>query len=89
MLNVGYMVSMVSGIWPQIVKSLILLNTAGVIVPDYSSSSYVEVWQLISLDIDNAWISGIKNLKTEENLKRVAGHYKIILLQWRKDFVIL
>lgn len=36
----GYMVSMVAGLWPEIVKSLILLNTAGGIVPDFLSHTY-------------------------------------------------
>ncbi|MCO5548436.1 hypothetical protein L7F22_001892 [Adiantum nelumboides] len=38
----GYMVSMVAGLWPQIVKSLILLNTAGAIVPDNLSRIYAK-----------------------------------------------
>lgn len=38
----GYMVSIVSGLWPQVVKSLILLNTAGAIVPDYLSYNYLK-----------------------------------------------
>ncbi|KAI5056684.1 hypothetical protein GOP47_0028502 [Adiantum capillus-veneris] len=38
----GYMVSMVAGLWPQIVKSLILLNTAGAILPDHLSCIYTK-----------------------------------------------
>eukprot|EP00250_Pteridium_aquilinum_P010449 c19396_g1_i1 orf=104-2725(+) len=38
----GYMVSMVAGLWPEIVKSLILLNTSGVIIPDYLSLNYLK-----------------------------------------------
>lgn len=38
----GYVVSVVAGLWPQIIRSLILLNTAGAVIPDYSSLKYLK-----------------------------------------------
>lgn len=38
----GYLVSIAAGLWPQIVSTLILLNTAGAVVPDYLSLRYLK-----------------------------------------------
>ncbi|KAH7291798.1 hypothetical protein KP509_29G036100 [Ceratopteris richardii] len=38
----GYMVSIVAGLWPQIVLSLILLNSAGAILPHDSTCTYLK-----------------------------------------------
>ncbi|XP_038970624.1 uncharacterized protein LOC120103895 isoform X2 [Phoenix dactylifera] len=48
----GYFVSIVAGLWPALAKSLVLLNTAGSIVPSYSSIPLVEEGQTSGL----AWL---------------------------------
>ncbi|XP_074355151.1 uncharacterized protein LOC141693864 isoform X2 [Apium graveolens] len=35
----GYFVAIVAGLWPALVKSLILLNSAGFVIPGYSSAT--------------------------------------------------
>jgi hypothetical protein len=36
----GYTSSVVAGLWPSLVKSLVLLNTAGQVVPNYKQLAY-------------------------------------------------
>lgn len=48
----GYFVAIVAGLWPALVKSLVLLNTAGSIVPSYSSVPLVEEGKISGL----AWL---------------------------------
>ncbi|XP_010908020.1 uncharacterized protein [Elaeis guineensis] len=48
----GYFVSIVAGLWPALARSLVLLNTAGSIVPSYSSIPLVEEGQTSGL----AWL---------------------------------
>ncbi|XP_020091424.1 uncharacterized protein LOC109712329 isoform X2 [Ananas comosus] len=38
----GYIVAIVAGLWPALVQSLVLINTAGSIVPSYSSVPLIE-----------------------------------------------
>ncbi|XP_073012014.1 uncharacterized protein [Typha latifolia] len=45
----GYIVSVVAGLWPSLVKSLVPINTAGSIVPSYSSVRLNEGSQLSGL----------------------------------------
>ncbi len=39
----GYTSSVVAGLWPSLVKSLVLLNTAGQVVPNYKQLAYRKV----------------------------------------------
>ncbi|XP_068650620.1 cryptochrome DASH, chloroplastic/mitochondrial isoform X2 [Aristolochia californica] len=39
----GYFASIVSGCWPTLVKTLVLINTAGSIIPGYSPVQFTEV----------------------------------------------
>lgn len=39
----GYFVSIVAGVWPAVAKSLVLINTAGNVVPQYSSVPFSQV----------------------------------------------
>ncbi len=39
----GYTSSVVAGLWPSLVKSLVLLNTAGQVVPNYKQLVYRKV----------------------------------------------
>lgn len=41
--NAGYTTCVVAGLWPTLVKSLVLLNTAGQVTPDYTSLTYKKV----------------------------------------------
>ncbi|KAL2609295.1 hypothetical protein R1flu_027868 [Riccia fluitans] len=36
----GYTVSVIAGLWPALVKSLVLFNSAGRVIPDYNSLQY-------------------------------------------------
>lgn len=42
----GYFVALVAGLWPALVKSVVLINTAGSVIPGYSSVQLAEVGQL-------------------------------------------
>lgn len=39
----GFTTTIVSGLWPSLVSSLILLNTAGKVIPDYKGLTYNKV----------------------------------------------
>lgn len=41
----GYLAAIVTGIWPALVKSVVLVNSAGNVVPDYTASRYSKVRQ--------------------------------------------
>ncbi|KAJ3692767.1 hypothetical protein LUZ60_011862 [Juncus effusus] len=41
----GYIASIVAGVWPDLVRSLVLINTVGVIVPNYESIQINEEWR--------------------------------------------
>ncbi|KAJ7515707.1 hypothetical protein O6H91_22G024300 [Diphasiastrum complanatum] len=38
----GYIVALVAGLWPSLVRSLILLNPAGRVIPEYASCKYLK-----------------------------------------------
>ncbi|XP_042384085.1 uncharacterized protein LOC121976138 isoform X4 [Zingiber officinale] len=48
----GYFAAIVAGLWPSLVKSVVLINTAGFIVPSYSSSPVVNEGRISAL----AWL---------------------------------
>ncbi|KAH7856202.1 hypothetical protein Vadar_033898 [Vaccinium darrowii] len=66
----GYFVSIVAGVWPSVAKSLVLINTAGNVVPQYSSVPFSQERQTSPV----AWLGArllllylrlsIKNLMT-------------------------
>jgi pimeloyl-ACP methyl ester carboxylesterase len=39
----GYMTTVVAGLWPSLVTGLVLLNTAGRVIPDYKALTYNKV----------------------------------------------
>lgn len=39
----GYFISIVGGLWPSLVKSIVLMNTAGDVIPGYSSLLFFKV----------------------------------------------
>jgi hypothetical protein len=39
-LDAGYMTTIVAGLWPSLVTGLVLLNTAGRVIPDYKALTY-------------------------------------------------
>ncbi|KAJ4803865.1 alpha/beta-Hydrolases superfamily protein [Rhynchospora pubera] len=41
----GYISSIVAGVWPSLTKSLVLINTAGTVVPNYSFIPTSEEWR--------------------------------------------
>lgn len=42
----GYLISIVGGVWPSLVKSVVLMNTAGDVIPQYSSLQFVKERQI-------------------------------------------
>lgn len=42
-LDAGFTTTVVAGLWPSLVTSLVLLNTAGKVVPDYKGLTYQKV----------------------------------------------
>jgi hypothetical protein len=42
-LDAGYMTTTVAGLWPSLVTGLVLLNTAGRVIPDYKALTYNKV----------------------------------------------
>jgi hypothetical protein len=42
-LDAGYMTTIVAGLWPSLVTGLVLLNTAGRVIPDYKALTYNKV----------------------------------------------
>lgn len=42
-LDSGFTTTVVAGLWPSLVTSLVLLNTAGKVVPDYKGLTYQKV----------------------------------------------
>lgn len=43
LLDAGFTTTVVAGLWPSLVTSLVLLNTAGKVVPDYKALTYQKV----------------------------------------------
>lgn len=43
----GYFAALVAGLWPSLVKSVVLINTAGSVIPGYSSVQLTEVGQYV------------------------------------------
>ncbi|KAF3324987.1 Pheophytinase [Carex littledalei] len=41
----GYISSIVAGVWPSLAKSLVLINTAGIVVPSYTSIPTSNEWR--------------------------------------------
>lgn len=62
----GFTTTIVAGLWPSLVSSLILLNTAGKVIPDYKGLTYNKVFILSSKFSFGLTISDLSGLCTEK-----------------------
>lgn len=60
--DAGFTTTVVAGLWPSLVKSLVLLNTAGKVVPDYKNLTYNKVKLVLLLSSFHSELLGCTSI---------------------------
>ncbi|RRT73322.1 hypothetical protein B296_00006282 [Ensete ventricosum] len=84
----SYFVATVAGLWPSLVKSLVLINTAGSIVPTISSIPSVDVKLIQSFDPGAAIVlESIVSFDLSIPLNYLLGSFggEVLIIQGMKD----